>query len=81
MMKVRRMLTEVLLEVTDSEVHSIARDVYNKSRAQASKGINTTKTRFVHWPIAVQACVCLLLCIHSVHRRINFSNQNCTSVI
>lgn len=39
MMKVRRMLTEVLLEVTDSEVHGIAREVYNKSRSSASKGI------------------------------------------
>ena len=37
-MKVRRMLTEILLEVTDSEVYDIARNVYNKAKSSASKG-------------------------------------------
>lgn len=38
MLKVRRMLTEVLLEVTESEIQQVARDVYKKARAKASKG-------------------------------------------
>lgn len=32
------MLTEILLEVTDSGVQGIARSVYNKAKANASKG-------------------------------------------
>ena len=43
------MLTEVLLEVTDSEVHGIAREVYNKSRATASKGIAYNITWYLRW--------------------------------
>lgn len=42
------MLTEVLLEVTGQEVHSIAREVYSKARASASKGITYTCIGFVH---------------------------------
>lgn len=37
-MRVRRMLTEILLEVTDSEVRVLAREVYSRARIQASKG-------------------------------------------
>lgn len=32
------MLTEILLEVTDNEIYSVARSVYNKAKANASKG-------------------------------------------
>ena len=42
------MLTEVLLEVTDIEVKAIAREVYNKARQQASKGIWTSRFVWVH---------------------------------
>lgn len=45
MMKVRRMLTEILLEVTDSEVYDIARSVYNKARAKSSKGRSIKRYR------------------------------------
>ena len=38
MMKVRRMLTEVLLEVTDDEISSIANSVYHKAKSRQSRG-------------------------------------------
>lgn len=38
MMRVRRMLTEVLLEVTNEEIDAIAQEVHHKERSRASKG-------------------------------------------
>ena len=38
MLKVRRMLTEILLSVTDDEVEDIAKEVYRKAKETASKG-------------------------------------------
>lgn len=41
MMKVRRMLTEVLLEVTDDEISSIANSVYCKAKSRQSRAPQT----------------------------------------
>lgn len=41
MMKVRRMLTEVLLEVTDDEISSIANSVYHKAKSRQSRAPQT----------------------------------------
>lgn len=38
MIKVKKTLTEVLLEVTNNEILDIARDVYNKAKTKAAKG-------------------------------------------
>ena len=37
-MKVRRMLTEILLDVTHRELEDIAREVHRKAKLTASKG-------------------------------------------
>jgi len=34
MSRVRRFLTEILLEVTNSEINSVAKDVYNKAKTR-----------------------------------------------
>ncbi len=39
MVKVRRMLTEILLEVTNEEIEDIAREVIKKEKQRALKGI------------------------------------------
>ena len=38
MIKVKKTLTEVLLEVTNNEILDIAREVYNKAKTKAAKG-------------------------------------------
>ena len=38
MVKVKKTLTEVLLEVTNNEIMDIAREVYNKAKSKAAKG-------------------------------------------
>eukprot|EP00105_Crassostrea_gigas_P006782 XP_011420834.1 PREDICTED: arginine/serine-rich protein PNISR [Crassostrea gigas] len=40
MMKVRKMLTEILLDVTNSEIKSVCKEVYLKEKSRASKGRN-----------------------------------------
>ena len=42
MVRVRRMLTEVLLEVTNEEIESVASEVYMKARRRISKGTLST---------------------------------------
>lgn len=37
MLKVRRSLTEILLEVTNEEIASLCREVWNKSRAKGTR--------------------------------------------
>lgn len=43
MLKVRRMLTEILLAVTDTELENIAKEVYRKAKQTASKGSTWNK--------------------------------------
>ena len=40
MMRVRQMLTEVLLDVTGSEISDIASSVYKSAKAKQAKGFN-----------------------------------------
>lgn len=51
MMKVRRMLTEVLLEVTDDEISSIANSVYHKAKSRQSRGIPIILMEFINFYI------------------------------
>ena len=55
MMKIRKMLTEVLLEVTGSELESIAKEVVTKAQAKALKGSCHCAT-WVH-PVHFICCV------------------------
>ena len=48
MVKVRRMLTEILLAVTDVELQSIAKDVYRKAKQNAAKGSTWGKLLVPH---------------------------------
>lgn len=41
MMKVRKMLTEILLDVTNSELKSVCKEVLLKEKSRAAKGRNT----------------------------------------
>ena len=41
LLDMRKMLTEVLLTVTSEEMEDVAREVYAKERAKASKGITS----------------------------------------
>jgi len=41
MMKVRKLLTEILLDVTSDEVLSVAKQVYRKAKLKAAKGITS----------------------------------------
>lgn len=38
MMKVRKMLTEILLDVTNSEIESVCKEVFHKAKNRAAKG-------------------------------------------
>lgn len=38
MIKVKKTLTEVLLDVTNSEIQEIAREVFSKAKTKAAKG-------------------------------------------
>ena len=44
MLKVRRMLTEILIGVTDEEITLVAQDVYAREKTRAAKGINQCNT-------------------------------------
>lgn len=50
-MKVRRYLTEILLEVTNTEIESISREVYFKARNRAAKGISIVIHHFCYGSI------------------------------
>ena len=41
MLRVRQMLTEILLGVTSEEIESVAREVYSKEKRKAQKGITS----------------------------------------
>lgn len=50
MIRVRRMLTDMLLEVTDYGVHGIARSAYNKANASASNPPATKLAKSINAP-------------------------------
>ena len=46
LLAVRKMLTEVLISVTTSEIESVAKEVYAKEKQKASKGSNALLDKF-----------------------------------
>ena len=44
MLKVRQLLTEVLITVTTEEITAVAQEVYNREKAKAAKGTHKHRT-------------------------------------
>jgi hypothetical protein len=65
MMKVRQMLTEILIGVTNEEITSVAHEVYSREKARAAKGTNIYKT-------TCHACANMYKTIH------RYTQRHCT---
>lgn len=51
MFKVRKMLTEILLDVTNQETEAVAKEVYYKAKNKVAKGSLKTQCYFLKEPL------------------------------
>lgn len=54
MLKVRRSLTEILLEVTNEEIGSICREVWSRARAKGTPDTHDTTNKLIFHTFAHQ---------------------------
>ncbi len=52
-MKIRRMLTEILLEVTDQEIDVVANEVLEEEKSKKHQWVQSFTCTFVHYSITI----------------------------
>jgi len=60
MLRVKQLLTEVLLDVTNSEIADVARLIYVSARAKQARGSNTRARYLLHCYCSVEVLCCTL---------------------